>query len=304
MTTATVTGADGFAGSHLVENLLEAGYDVIAMVRRTPVVNLVPHRNMRIVTADVMDYPSVQKACLHSDCVFHLAAISGIEETRRNQALSFESNTIGTMNVLNACAENRVRRMLYCSTCHVYGNQKVLPLTEDAVPNPNDIYSAGKYSGELLSRALMNMIPHLDVVVSRAFNHYGPRQREAWLLPSLITQAIRGSVIQIGASSPTRDFTYVSDVVDGYRLAVERGKRGQVYQFCSGTERSNEEVINEVVRIMDWKGEVKYSNPRSAEMMRSYGAFGKSFSLLGWYPKVGFVDGLRTTVKWWKGGCK
>jgi nucleoside-diphosphate-sugar epimerase len=179
-----------------------------------------------------------------------------------------------------------------------------LPLTEDAVPNPNDIYSAGKYSGELLSRALMNMIPHLDVVVSRAFNHYGPRQREAWLLPSLITQAIRGSVIQIGASSPTRDFTYVSDVVDGYRLAVERGKRGQVYQFCSGTERSNEEVINEVVRIMDWKGEVKYSNPRSAEMMRSYGAFGKSFSLLGWYPKVGFVDGLRTTVKWWKGGCK
>lgn len=303
MITSVVTGADGFAGSHLVDNLLKNGYHVIAMVRHTPILFLpVGNSNLKVVQADVMDYPAVQKALQHVDQVYHLAAISGIEETRRSPKASWEVNTLGTLNILDACLENRVQRMMYCSTCHVYGEQpySALPITEETMPRPVDIYSAGKYAGELMCRAAMNMHPELDVVITRGFNHFGPRQRESWLIPKIIMQALRGNTIKLGAGTPTRDFNYVDNIVNGYRLAVEKGKRGEIYQFCSGQERSVEQVVKAVTTALNWTGQVEFSTPRSADMSRSYGSATKAWTDLDWHSDIKFEDGLQRTIDWFK----
>jgi len=292
-----VTGADGFAGSHLVENLLGHDYIVRALVRNTPILNLPQDGSVEIIHGDVMDYLSIQKALMHCDQVFHLASMSGIEETRRNPTAAW-NDTVGTFNVINACIENRVQRMMYCSTCHVYGTQTQFPITEENIPYPNDIYSAAKFSCETLSRAMMNMNPELDIVFSRAFNHFGPRQRESWLIPKIIMQILRDDKVKLGGNT-TRDFTYVSDIVDGYRLIIEKGKRGEVYQLCSGIERSVGEIVEDIAALT--KGiEVSFSAPRSADIPRSVGDSSKAFINLGWKRQISWSEGLRRTVKWYE----
>jgi nucleoside-diphosphate-sugar epimerase len=298
---AWVSGADGFAGSWLVENLLEHDYSVIAFVRHTPVINLKEHPKLRIIIGDVLDYPSVQKSMDSSNHVFHLASISGIEETRRDPVLAWNSNTIGTLNVIQACLENYIPKMLYCSTCHVLGNQSSLPIIEENVPAPNDIYSAAKYSSELLCKVMMNMNPRLNIIISRAFNHFGPKQRPAWLIPKIINQALRGNSIILGTGKPTRDFSYVKDIVEGYRLTIEKGRRGEVYNLCSGIERSVESIVNDIIKIMDWKGQVNYTQPREADMARSYGNADKAKRELGWEPKTPWEDALLRTIDYYQG---
>jgi len=308
MVKVLVTGADGFAGSFLVENLLANDYNVRALVRNTPILNI-PSRRVRksmgklkrleIVKGDVMDYPSIQKALMHVDQVYHLASMSGIEETRRNPQGAW-SDTTGTFNVINACIENRIQRMMYCSTCHVYGPQSTFPITESNIPQPNDIYSASKYSCETLSRALMNMNPDLDIVFSRAFNHYGPRQRENWLVPKIIMQALRDGSVHLGGNT-SRDFSYVTDIVDGYRLIMEKGKRGEIYQLCSGIERTVEEIAEDVISVIGRRDiAVSFAVPRSADIPRSYGDAGKAIRELGWERRVPWTEGLRRTVKWYQ----
>ncbi len=294
-----VTGSDGFGGSWLVENLLAHDYKVRALVRNTPVLNLPSDKNLEVVRGDVLDYPSIQKASMHVDWVMHLASMSGIEETRRNPQGAW-SDTIGTFNVINACIENRIARLMYCSTCHVYGMQTELPLTEESIPHPNDIYSASKYSCEVLCRALMNMNPELDIVISRAFNHFGPRQRSSWLIPKIIMQVIRDGKVQLGGNT-TRDFSYVADIVNGYRLVMEKGKRGEVYQLCSWVERSVKEIVEDVLNITGKTDiPVTFATPRSADILRSYGSAVKARSVLGWSPRVPWSEGLRRTIKWYQ----
>ena len=300
MKTAWVSGADGFAGSSLVENLLSHDYSVIAFVRHTPTMNLKQHHKLQISIGDILDYASVQKSMTSSDYVFHLASLNGIEETRRNPILAWNSNTVGTLNVINACLENYIPRMLYCSSCHIYGSQSVLPITEKNIPVPNDIYSAAKYSSELICNTMMNMNPRLDVVISRAFNHFGLRQRPSWLIPKIILQAIRGSEIILGTQKSTRDFNYVSDIVEGYRLILEKGKRGEVYNLCSGVERSVENIVRDIVILMEWKGEIKFTENRTADINRSFGNADKAKSELGWEPKTSWKDGLFRTIDYYK----
>ncbi len=299
MTKVWISGSDGFAGHFLVENLLSHGYKVRALVRNTPVLNLKESSNLEIVRGDVMDYSSVQKSLLHCDWAMHLASMSGIEETRRNPQGAW-ADTTGTFNVINACLENRIVRLMYCSTCHVYGKQTVFPITEENIPNPNDIYSVSKYSCEMLSRALMNMNPELDIVFSRAFNHYGPTQRSSWLLPKIIMQVLRDGKVQLGGNT-TRDFSYVTDIVDGYRLVMENGKRGEIYQLCSGIERSVKEMVEDIINVTGKTGiPVSFGAPRSADIPRSFGDDSKARNALGWTRRISWSEGLRRTIRWYE----
>jgi nucleoside-diphosphate-sugar epimerase len=297
---ALVTGAAGFAGSHLVDALLSKGYNVVAITRSTPVKYLTKNPKLKIVSGDILDYGSLQKALWGVDYVFHLAAISGIEETRQMMDQAWEANTKGTLNVVRASIEANVKRVLYVSTCHVFGRQATYPITEDQLPIPVDIYSASKLGGEMICRALMNHYPELDVVISRAFNHFGPRQRPEWLVPNIINQALtKDQITLMGSGDPTRDFSYVGDIVNGYITLAEKGQKGEIYNLCSGIERPVEGIVHNIADLMGFKGTIKFGEPRKADMNRSFGSPLKA-SNIGWHRNTTWEDGLKKTIDWYR----
>src|SRR5207245_7244176 len=191
----------GFMASHLCDHLIRKGYEITDVVLPTPIKNIgFLKSSMKIVVGDVLDYFSLQKLTKDMDYVFHGAAISGINDTRQLIERSWDVNTKGTINVLKAAVENYVKRVLYISTCHILGRQLIYPVTEEAVIHPVDIYAASKASAEYICKSLMNMLPELDLVISRGFNHYGPRQREDYLIPRMITQALNSNIVNLRAS--------------------------------------------------------------------------------------------------------
>jgi nucleoside-diphosphate-sugar epimerase len=300
--TVLITGADGFAGSHLCEQLVELEANVRAFVKPGVLKNINHLINkVTIIRGDVLDYQSLLNALRHVDVVFHLAAITLIPETRAVITKTFEVNTLGTLNVLLASKETGVKKVVYASTCHVYGYQEKLPITEDHIPKPIDIYSASKLSAEYVCTSFVEMFK-MDISISRAFNHYGPRQREEFLIPTIITNLLRGKRLNLGSPEPTRDYSYITDIIEGYMLLAEHGEACQVYQFCSGIERSVREIVEKIIRVGGFEPREIRWNPqvRKVDIPRSYGTYEKAKKELGWEPKVSFEEGISKTINWYR----
>lgn len=279
---AVVTGADGFAGSHLVDFLLATGQDVTAIIRSTPTKNLPRNPKLSIVQADILDLKSLERAFAGHEQVYHLAAVSGVEETRRMPEQTWTTNTLGTLNTIQACRTVGVKKMLYASTCHVQGN---------------DIYAASKRSAEDICSAF----PDLPIVITRAYNHYGERQRPEWLIPKIILQALNRNEIHLGNPNPRRDFSYVFDIVRGYYLAMLKGKG--TYELCSGVMRPVSQVVDTVVDLLDWKGKIFYEQEyfRTQDFTLHASTFERAYRDLNFYPTFDFRDGLRRTIEWYRG---
>jgi len=295
-----VTGADGFAGAHLCEELLKEGAEVRAFIRSGAIKNLESLEGIEIARGDVLDAQSLKNAMKQIDIVFHAAALTLIPETRAMMTNTFSINAGGTLNVLLAAKERAVKRVVYVSTCHVYGKQENFPITEESRPNPIDIYSSSKLAAEHLCTSFVKMFG-LDVLISRAFNHFGPRQRQEFLIPEVITKLLREDELTLGNPKPTRDYSYVKDVVRGYLLLAQHGQPDEVYHFCTGVERSVKEILETIIRVGGFSSEPKW-NPahRKVDIPRSYGDFSKAKRELGWEPKVSFEEGIRKTIEWYK----
>ncbi len=295
-----VTGADGFAGSHLCEELLGKGCKVRGFVPSTNYRNLTSLSKVNFHVGDMLDYHSLQEATEQVDVIFHLAAITVIPETRAKITSTLAVNTDGTLNILLAAKENGVKKIVYVSTCHVYGKQNKIPISEENIPVPMDIYSASKLSAEHLCQAFIEMFD-LDISISRAFNHYGSRQRKEFLIPTVITKLLKSKTADFGNPNPTRDFNYVSDIVKGYLLLAEYGKQGEIYNFGSGIERSVKDIVNDIVRIGGFEAEIQFdAEARKVDIPRSVGDSSKARKELGWVPEVSFDEGLAKTISWYK----
>lgn len=293
-----VTGADGFAGSHLCDALNKLGAKVRAFVKPGQLENIKDISGIQTVCGDILDYQSLLTATKHVDVLFHAAAITLIPETRAVISNTFAVNSMGTLNALMASKENDVKKVVYISTCHVYGKQEKLPITEEKIPKPVDIYSASKLAGEHLCTSFVQMFG-MDISISRAFNHFGPRQREEFLIPTIIIKLLKGGEVKLGNPSPTRDFSYVSDIVEGYILLAERGKIGEVYQFCSGVERTVKSIADDIIKLGDFSTEIKWDpKARPVDLPRSFGSFEKAKKEFGWRPKTSFEDGITKTIAW------
>lgn len=297
-----VTGADGFAGYYLCEALANRQAKVRAFVKPGGMRNMDGSQDssVEIVTGDVLDYQSLLNASKNVDVLYHLAAITLIPETRAVVANTFAVNSMGTLNALMAAKENNVSKMVYASTCHIYGKQSKLPISEQNIPKPIDIYSASKLAGEHLCTSFVEMFD-LDVSVSRAFNHFGPRQRDEFLIPTIISKLLRGEHLVLGNPDPTRDYSYVTDIAEGYLLLAEYGKPGEMYQFCSGVERSVRSTVEDIIRIGKFKAEIKWNpDSRKVDIPRSVGSYDKAKRKLGWVPRESFEEGIRRTIEWYK----
>src|SRR3989475_5867298 len=243
-----VTGTTGFAGGHLAELLNGLGAGVRCFVRSPHGMTIHLGPKSKTVVGDVQDYQSLFEALKGVDVAFHLAATTIIPETRAKVFNTFAVNSLGTLNFLMAARERQVKKMVYVSTCHVYGKQDHMPINEEQPAHPIDIYSASKLSGESLALSFAEMY-EMDISISRAFNHFGPRQRPDFLIPSVILRLLKREPLKMGNPRPTRDFAYVDDIIRGYALLGEKGESSEVYHFCSGIERTVREIAETIAEV-------------------------------------------------------
>ena len=296
-----VTGSTGFAGQNLCRLLSGFGAEVRWFLQSKsdyPTDDL--SSNNKIVVGDVLDYQSLAEGLKNVDVAFHLASITLIPETRAKTFNTFNTNAVGTLNFLMAAKAQEVPKIVYVSTCHVYGKQDRMPLTENSVPKPIDIYSASKLAGESLAEGFAEM-HGMNISISRAFNHYGPYQRPDFLVPSIILRLLQGEKLSMGNPNPTRDFTYVDDIVRGYALLAEKGRSSEIYHLSSGAERSVREITETIRRYSGVNSELTWDpRARRVDIPRSVGDFSKARKELGWEPRVGFEDGIRKTIDWYR----
>ena len=307
--TVLVTGAGGFIGSHLVEALVARGARTRAMVRytstgtrgwleRSPAASQV-----EFIASDIGDERAMAKAMTGADTVFHLAALIGIPYSYQAPDSYVRTNVEGTANVLRCALNAGVRRVVHTSTSEVYGTAKTVPIREDHPLQTQSPYSATKAGADLLAWSYHRSFG-LPVATVRPFNTYGPRQSARAVIPTIITQALAGSEIRLGHLTPTRDFTFVADTVDGF-LAVADADRaiGHVVNIGSGRETSIGDLAKRISSLTGSAAKVVVDaareRPAASEVDRlcADASFARE---LGWTPRHNLDDGLRLTIEWVK----
>jgi NAD dependent epimerase/dehydratase len=305
-----VTGAGGFIGSHLVEALVEAGAKVRAMVRYNARddrgalawADLSLVDKVEICPGDVRSPESVAQLIDGCDLVLHLAAQIAIPYSYADPRTFFETNVLGTVNVAQACRSNGVERMIHTSTSEVYGTAREVPIAEDHPLVGQSPYAASKIGADQVVSSFSRTYG-LPATIVRPFNTYGPRQSARALIPTVISQALRGGRVQLGSLQPRRDFTYVADTVRGIlQLAEIEEALGETIQLASETDLSVEELVQELERVMDRELVVERDEarvrPEQSEVMRLVGSAERARGLTGWKPEVPLADGLAETVSW------
>ncbi|MFQ5911191.1 MAG: GDP-mannose 4,6-dehydratase, partial [Thermoplasmata archaeon] len=303
-----VTGAGGFIGSHLVEELIDLGAQVTAFVRYTSQASVrflsSLGSDLRIVAGDLTEFESVYKAMGDQEYVFHLGALIGVPYSFVHPREVVQVNTIGTLNVLSAARETRPRRVVLTSTSEVYGTARYVPIDEDHPLQAQSPYAASKIAADKLGEAFHHSYD-LPVAIVRPFNTFGPRQSLRAVIPTIIVQALGGGPISLGATSPTRDFTFVKDTVRGLvRNAEVEEAIGEVINLGTGQEmligdiaKKIASIINRDIRILT---DEKRLRPGSSEVHQLRCNNTKAERLLAWKPRFSLEEGLRQTIDWLK----
>ena len=312
-----VTGADGFIGSHLVEELVTSGYKVTAFVQYNSfnswgwLDNCKPElkEKFTVVAGDIRDPYGVKNAMAGCDAVAHLAALIAIPFSYNSPDSYVDTNIKGTLNVLQAAKELSIKRVIHTSTSEVYGTARIVPITEEHPLQGQSPYSATKIAADQLAYSFFKSFG-LPVVVLRPFNTYGPRQSARAVIPTVITQIATGTKeIQLGALNPTRDFSYVKDTVRGFTAALGSNEGiGEVVNLGSGFEISIGDTAKLIADLMDKDVAISLDNerlrPKESEVERLFASNLKAKELFGWEPKYsgleGFKTGLKETIEWFK----
>jgi len=312
-----VTGADGFIGSHLAEALVRAGCRVRAFVLYNSLGTRgwLDHaaadvRNeMECFAGDVRDPDSVRRAVAGCDTVFHLAALIAIPYSYRAPASYVETNVTGTLNILQAAREHDVASVIHTSTSEVYGSASFVPMTEDHPLQAQSPYAATKIGADQLALSFHRSFG-TPVSVIRPFNTFGPRQSARAVIPTVITQLLSGAeTIRLGALHPTRDFSYVDDIVAAFiALSGTDAGIGEVINVGSNFEISIGDVVEVIAQAVGRKAVVEREDarvrPANSEVERLRADNGKARKLLHWEPSygglAGFRRGIEATVAWFR----
>jgi NAD dependent epimerase/dehydratase len=310
-----VTGADGFIGSHLVEELVYQGHKVRAFVMYNSanswgwLDNCDPSIKGRfeIFAGDIRDPHGVKAAMIGCDAVLHLAALIAIPFSYYSPDSYVDTNIKGTLNILQAARELGVKRVIHTSTSEVYGTARFVPITEDHPLQGQSPYSASKIAADQLAYSFYTSFG-LPVVIVRPFNTYGPRQSARAVIPTIMTQIAKGNrEIKLGAVSPTRDFNYVKDTVAGFISVLNSNQGlGEVVNLGSNFEISIGDTAKLISEIMKCEIKIisdeKRIRPQNSEVERLWADNKKAKLLFGWEPCYhgldGFKLGLIKTVDW------
>lgn len=310
-----VTGADGFIGSHLVEHLVRQGREVRAFVLYNSfnscgwLDSCAPDVAGRfdIFAGDIRDPHGVRAAMQDCNVVLHLAALIGIPYSYHSPDTYVDTNIKGTLNVLQAGRDLGVDQIIHTSTSEVYGSAQFVPITELHPLKGQSPYAASKIGADQMALAFHRSFS-TPVTIIRPFNTYGPRQSARAVIPTIITQLLRGEdSIRLGSIYPTRDFSYVSDTVRGFVSAIGSARSfGEVVNLGSGFEISIEATVRMIEEIMGVTTAVQTHDdrvrPQLSEVERLWADNSKAKEFLGWQPVYkdvdGFRRGLEDTLEW------
>jgi len=305
-----VTGAGGFIGSRLVEVLMRSGAQVRAFVRYNSrgdaglLRTLSPFvlGGIEIIPGDLRDEDALRKAVEGRQTVFHLGALISIPYSYLHPAEVAATNIMGTLNMLLACRDLGVARLVHTSTSEVYGTARVAPISESHPLQGQSPYSASKIGADKLAESFYCAYD-LPVITVRPFNTYGPAQSARAVIPTIITQALTRDVIHLGNLESTRDFTYVDDTVEGFlRAARSETGLGEVFNLGTGQEIRigdlAEKIIAMVGREVKIETEQQRLRPQKSEVMRLISDNSRAREVLGWAPQTSLDEGLKRTIHW------
>ncbi len=306
-----VTGADGFIGSHLTEALVEAGYNVRAFIYYNSFnsygwLDAIPEKlknNIDFFPGDIRDPNGVREAMREVDIVFHLAALIAIPFSYHSPDSYIATNVKGTLNIIQAAREGKVKRVIVTSTSEVYGTAKFVPITELHPKQAQSPYSASKIGADAIADSFYRSF-ELPITIVRPFNTFGPRQSARAIIPTIISQLLNGAQeIKLGDITPTRDLLYVKDTVNGFIKIAECDDLighevniatqseisiGDLAQYIIETINSNAKIITDSLRV----------RPENSEVFRLLGSNEKLKYYTNWSQEYTLKEGLKETIGW------
>lgn len=308
-----VTGADGFIGSHLVEQLLNEGFNVKAFVLYNSFnsygwLNSFPKeilKNIEIFSGDVRDPNGVRVAMEGCDIVYHLAALIAIPYSYHSPDNYVDVNIKGTLNVLQAAKLLNTERILVTSTSEVYGTAQYVPIDEKHPFQGQSPYSATKIGADRMAESFYRSF-NTPVTIVRPFNTYGPRQSARAVIPTIITQLLNGKTeIKLGDTIPTRDLLYVKDTIKGFTAIANSDKTiGHEINIATQQEISIGDLAQKLIDIINPNAKIISDNqrarPKNSEVFRLLGSNEKIKSLTDWTPSYNLDEGLKQTIEWFK----
>jgi UDP-glucose 4-epimerase len=302
---ALVTGGAGFIGSNLVDRLIDCGYRVRVLddLSTGKLDNIHGHLasgEVEFVEGDIRDRVMVNRCVEDVDVVVHLAAQTSVPFSVENKDVTYEVNLEGTLNVLRSCAKSNVNKMVFSSTCAVYGDPVFLPITEEHPTKPISPYASSKLAAEK-SCLGFNDSAFFSTIILRFFNVYGPRQAlssESGVVTQFVDRLRRGlPLVVYGDGSQTRDFIFVSDVVDVVMdLLVREDLGGEVFNVGSGVQTSIHELAETFLDLTGSNLEIVYESSRAGDVYESWADITKMKKVLGIEPLVGLREGLGTLI--------
>lgn len=305
-----VTGAGGFFGSHLVEALVMRNASVRAMVHYNSrgdlgLLRYVPTdilEKVDIIGADLRDAYAVREAVAGCQLVFHLGALISIPYSYVHPGEVAETNILGTMNVLLACRDLEVQRLVHTSTSEVYGTAQYAPIDEKHPLQAQSPYSGTKIAADKLVESFHRTYG-MDVITVRPFNTYGPRQSARAVIPTIITQALARKTIYLGNLETIRDFTFIEDTIEGYIMASESDRvSGKTLNLGTGTEIKIGAIAQKIIELTGSTASVEIDperfRPKDSEVMRLISDHSVMTDLTGWRPHVSLDEGLSRTIEW------
>jgi NAD dependent epimerase/dehydratase len=306
-----VTGADGFIGSHLVEELLDKGFIVKAFVFYNSFnswgwLDSLPKEKLNkieIFAGDIRDPNGVREAIKGCQVVFHLAALIAIPYSYHSPDSYVDTNIKGTLNVLQASRDLGVDKLLVTSTSEVYGTALFVPINEKHPKQGQSPYSATKIGADSMADSFYRSFD-LPVTIVRPFNTYGPRQSARAVIPSIITQLLNGmEEIKLGSLHPTRDLLYVKDTVNGFvDIAMSDETNGKEINIATNNEISIGDLANNLIDLINPNAKIvsdaERLRPEKSEVERLYGDSTKILELTKWKPNYSLKQGLEETIDW------
>jgi len=304
MARVLVTGGAGFIGSNLVRALLERGdgvrvLDNFSTGNRANLEGL----EVEIVEGELRSYERVHNAVRGVDVVYHLGALGSVPRSVQDPLTSSAVNVEGTLNVLLAARDERVRRVVFSSSTSVYGSTRQLPTTEDASPDPISPYGVAKLAAERYCVSFSRVYESFESVVLRYFNVFGPRQspfsQYAAVVPRFVTAIGSGEPIEVhGDGEQSRDFTYVGNVVDAtIRAGEAAGASGEIFNVAAGSPASVNTIADTIGDLLDKPVERRHVPRRAGDIRDSWADLTKSRRILGYEPAVDLREGLRLTIE-------
>jgi len=300
-----VTGADGFIPSYVCERLIDLGANVTALVRRNSSneIKSISHlkNKLKIRWGDITDLSLLIFETKDTDIIYHLGAQSHVQYSLHNPVETYQTNTIGTMNVLEAARINDVYRVVHAGSAEVYGKPQTVPITEEHPLAPRSPYAAGKVASDRLMFAYYCTYG-MSLVTSRFFGIYGPRQSIEKAIPKFILKILnKEAPVVYGDGSQSRDFMFGSDAADAYaRLGVADNVDGDVINIGTGIEITIADLAKMIIKFMDADIEPTFTGKlHSGEAGRLVCDPSKGMKLLDWKPTINFEDGLKKTIDYY-----